>query len=303
MNIFAVDPTRTIQLRKRFVASFQKRWTRLARLISDSVVTNDCFGLHPRPPLDFDTFMEAIPAQKFRFDTDSDKVENFLAWLDEQIEKGIFEKKDGEYWFNPFILEGYSRGITWAENNVQKVEEAIVKAGKVPPAGLGMSTVRILQGERHIEALQALYTRSFQGLKGITSAMDAAISRELADGLLAGESAQKVAKRLRDRVEKIGKHRSILLARTEIVRAHHIATINRYEDLEVENVAVKAEWLGTKDDRMCERCSEKNGKIFSLEEIRPMIPLHPQCRCTTIAVFDFDEDESKRKLRKPKVKK
>lgn len=293
MNIFAVDPTRTTQLRKRFVSAFRRRWVRLKRLISDSIVTNDCFGLRPRPPLNFPTFLQAIPSQQFRFDTDATKIEKFMVWLDEMIEQGIFERRNGEYWFNPFILEGYSRGISWAESNVKKAEAAMRKAGISPSPMLGMSTVQILRGKLHVEALEALYTRSFRDLKGISAAMDAAISRELADGFLAGESPRKVAKRLNDRVDKIGKHRATLLARTEIIRAHHIAAINRYEDLEIENVMVKAEWVATRDGRVCAICAGRNGKIFSLQQVRALIPVHPQCRCTTVAVFDLEEGGEK----------
>jgi SPP1 gp7 family putative phage head morphogenesis protein len=262
----------------------------LKGLIFESVVTNDCFGLRVRPPFKFPTlFASPIPSQQFRFDTDAAKIEKFLAWLDEMIQEGIFEIRNGQYWFRPFLLEGYSRGIAWAQSNVKKAEAAMRRAGITPPLGLDMSTVMVLQGKQHVEALQSLYTRAFQDLKGITAAMDAAISRELADGFLAGENPRKIAKRLTDRVDKIGKHRATLLARTEIIRAHHVATINRYEDLEIETVVVQAEWLATKDGRVCAICASRNGKIFTLEQVRAMIPVHPQCRCTTIANFDFND--------------
>ena len=39
-------------------------------------------------------------------------------------------------------------------------------------------------------------------------------------------------------------------------------------------------WMTEKDDKVCSRCEEMQGKIYSLyESADPTPPLHPNCRC------------------------
>ena len=39
-------------------------------------------------------------------------------------------------------------------------------------------------------------------------------------------------------------------------------------------------------DRVCPKCEALDGKIFTLDEIEPMIPLHPQCRCIALPYIE-----------------
>jgi len=58
-----------------------------------------------------------------------------------------------------------------------------------------------------------------------------------------GLSPRTIARRLNDRVDKIGKVRARALARTEIIRAHHSANVQEYRMAGIEKVRVKAEWV------------------------------------------------------------
>lgn len=96
-----------------------------------------------------------------------------------------------------------------------------------------------------------LYTRTFNELKGITEAMDQQISRVLSEGMAQGLGPAKIARNITDRVDKIGITRARTMARTEVIRAHHVATINTYREAQVEGVRVKAEWSTAGDMRVC----------------------------------------------------
>jgi len=76
--------------------------------------------------------------------------------------------------------------------------------------------------------------------------------------------------------------RASMLARTEVIRAHHLATIQEYRNWGLEGIRVQAEWSTAGDDRVCSRCMALEGRIFTLDEIEPMIPLHPGCRCISL---------------------
>ena len=79
--------------------------------------------------------------------------------------------------------------------------------------------------------------------------------------------------------------RSRIIARTEIIRAHHLATINTYREARIEGVKVKAEWSTAGDDRVCPDCADMEGRVFTLDEISTLIPLHPQCRCVALPIL------------------
>ena len=53
--------------------------------------------------------------------------------------------------------------------------------------------------------------------------------------------------------------RAEIMARTEIIRAHHAATIQEYENWGVEGVHVQAEFVTAGDDRVCQQCKDKVG--------------------------------------------
>jgi SPP1 gp7 family putative phage head morphogenesis protein len=61
-----------------------------------------------------------------------------------------------------------------------------------------------------------------------------------------------------------------------------MATIQEYRNWRLAGVTVQAEWLTAGDDRVCERCASLQGRIFTLDEIEGMIPVHPGCRCIAL---------------------
>jgi SPP1 gp7 family putative phage head morphogenesis protein len=103
---------------------------------------------------------------------------------------------------------------------------------------------------------------------------------------MVGSNPKKIARLIADRVEKIGLHRATLIARTETIRAHHLASIRRYRELGITGVKVTAEWVTYGDSNVCELCSPLEGKIFTLDEVEFMIPVHPQCRCATLPYIE-----------------
>ena len=87
------------------------------------------------------------------------------------------------------------------------------------------------------------------------------------------------------------KERSMMIARTETNIADNDITMNSYKNAGVE----KKSWLTAQDDLVSDECreNEEEGAIGMNEEFSSgdsCPPCHPNCRCTLLAVFDFDED-------------
>jgi len=308
------DPTRTLTLRKAFESALFVRFRWLKGLINTSIVTNDCFGLKiPNRGINPDYFslvvnqVGPIDSERFAFERDPKKVTLFMDWLREQTELGILEIVVGtqigqaveKAWTNKYIQTAYQRGM------IRGVTELNNKGYQVPsfdkiPGGITAAFNRPF----HLDKVGLVYTRTFEGLKGITDEMSKQISRTLAQGIADGKGPMELARQLNDRVDKIGITRSRILARTEIIRAHHVATIQMYDNWGAVGVKVMAEWITAEDGRVCPDCSSMArrdkgfGKgIYTLDQAMGLIPFHPQCRCVCIPLDITDNEELQQKIK------
>ena len=127
-----------------------------------------------------------------------------------------------------------------------------------------------------------LWTRNKSSLEGISDAMDASISRVLAQGIAEGIGPMDMAERIASRIEGIGIARARTLARTEVIGSHAAATLNKFQEAGLEGVKVLAEFTTAGDAQVCERCASLEAKTYTIEEAEGLIPVHPNCRCTFI---------------------
>ena len=291
------DPTHTTALRNAFAADFRRRFKELAVVLAIGVYQNDCFGLKEK----LHTFQMAPPPREaYAFLRSQEKIAAFMKWLEKQVELGILTIHDLDQigtavetlWTNKYIFDSYKRGVLRARYEMSRL------GVDIPPIETVGGIVTLLGLPMHLDRLGLLYTRLFTDLKGITAAMDSQISRILAQGLADGDGPRLLARKLVSTINGTGMgelgitdtlgrfipaaRRAEILARTEIIRAHHLGTIQEYRNQGLFNIVVKAEWKTAGDNRVCTRCASLEGQVFTLDEIEPMIPLHPQCRCIAL---------------------
>jgi SPP1 gp7 family putative phage head morphogenesis protein len=300
-SILNYDPTRTTSLRNAFARNMNRRFDELIAVIKESVNVRDCFGLKEGVV----TFqMSPTGARAFAFLRSSEKVEAFMKWLQEQVDKGILTIGQGQQiglaveaaWTNMYVADSYKRGIMRARYELKK-------AGvDLPPLDETYGIDAVFNTPFHMDRVGLLFTRVFSDLKGVTDAMDMQISRVLAQGMIDGDGPALLARKMvaiinGDGVDKLGltdtlgrfipaQRRAMMIARTETIRAFHQATIQEYRNWAIEGVYVKAEWMTAGDDRVCDECNSLQGKIFTLDEIEPLIPLHPNCRCIALPYIE-----------------
>lgn len=295
------DPTHTTALRNLFASDMNRRFKAIMAGVVTGVYKNDCFGLKNRPH----TLQVVPPAREaFAFARSSEKVAKFMEWLQKQIESELVTVINLSQvgtsveaaWMNKYIYDSYKRGVIRARY------EMINKGMQIPSIDDSGGIEIVMGTPFHLDRVGLIFTRVFTDLKGITEAMDSQISRILAQGLIDGDAPRLLARKLVATIDgtnmgSLGitdtlgrfipaKRRAEILARTEIIRAHHLATIQEYRNWGVLGITVKGEWKTAGDDRVCERCSSLEGKIFTLDEIEPMIPLHPQCRCIALPYIE-----------------
>lgn len=294
-----VDPTRTTALRAKFIRDGHSRLNKLIRDVRISIVDEDCFGIQPnvqKTPL----FLVSTGAKAFQFQTNSQKVESFMAWLKAQEELGILQivNRPGLVgagsgaWTDMYIESSYAKGI-------RRSRTELIKAGyPTTSTDSAVASVRAtMMGPIHADQVAGLYARTFENLKSVMDVANGQIRQRMADGLTTGLArgiaegknprviARELYKNTADRLDKIGKTRLRTIARTEVIRSHHVANIAEYKSIGGDiGVNVIAEW-STAGFNVCELCIDfQMGGPYKLDVIYDMIPAHPNCRCVAIPI-------------------
>lgn len=299
---FRHDPTKTGGVRRSWEAELKRRFADIRRAIIWAILEEDVFGLvagdvtptlQPGLPM-IQVRARAKPKAKtpgagaFKFDRNPKKVSKFMDWLAATANRGILDVQKGtpvsqaadKAWSNTYIQSAYQKGLAQAGANLtgQGVE--------VSPSWMDSAFFR----PAHADRAGIIFTRAYSQLEGVTRAMEQRIAEALSRAIIEGQGARQTAKMLAEQVD-ISQRRARMIARTETINAHAEATLNAYDEAEVEGVSLMAEWLTAKDERVCPRCEEREGDILSIEEARGLIPLHPNCRCAWAPVVENPKEK------------
>jgi SPP1 gp7 family putative phage head morphogenesis protein len=274
-----IDPTGTTGLRKKFEADLVRRFSALRGQIYQFFVTNDVLGIGKQKPhrLQIRLGDAAPPAGAYAFARDPQKVQLFMQWLRQQQDQGILQIQPGasveaaaqSAWTNTYVETSYRKGVRDAGKKLSAGGATVAESW----------TEGFFNRPIHADRLGMLYTRTYSDLKGITDVMDTQISRILTEGMADGIGPMQIARKINDRVDAVGITRARTLARTEIIKAHADATLNSYREAGIEGVEVESEFTTSGDEAVCPDCEALEGKTYSLNEARGIIPVHPNCRC------------------------
>lgn len=268
-----VDPTHTTRLRASFIAEINRRFREITKAIEQLVAEGDAFGLSPRV---------SANRGEFQFGTDAEKVRSFMRWLKRLEREHILTIEEGEAvtssrraWSSKYVQSAYQKGIADAAN---KLRGAGAEVGKSWVEDAFFRPV-------HADRIGIIYTRTYEELRDITRTMDRQISGVLARGLAEGRNPLQIARRINERVRKVGRTRARVLARTEVINAHAESTLNAYEEAGVQGVEAEAEFTTAGDSRVCPQCEALEGNVYTINDARGVIPVHPQCRCAWLPVI------------------
>ena len=243
-NTLRIDPTRTTLIRRKFVADMRRRFKALSRDIQILVVEEDAFGLKGISILQSN--------QIWRFRTNTQKLNAFRRWLQQQINAGILAPvggPTGKPWLAPYIESAYKKGMLRAYTDLRRTEMALN-----PPSfyrGGREEFIRSAFGApESLHKVELLYTRAFTDLQGVTAAIDTQLSRILAAGLTAGDSPLTMAREMRKSIGSLSKTRAEVIARTETIRAHAEGQLESFRRLGMEKAGIIVEWLTAGDERV-----------------------------------------------------
>lgn len=314
----SIDPTKTITIRNRFVAEVRSRFGRLMADIKEAVIELDVLALSQEQQR-LSLNASGLSTKQFDFPRSDQKIEAFVKWLRGKSEEYLLSsrrKRTGinitfdnlltnptearDSWISTFIDSAYQRGIRRAR------QELKCKGIEIDDGSEGLETDPIqvsFNGPVHVDRVGLIYTRAYTSLKSITAEMESTVSDVLAMGIADGKGPREIA-RLLDKaitgdgasleiIDSLGRkiparRRAEILARTEVIRAHHSANIGEYKAAGLMGIQIQAEHLTAGDDRVCSICAPLNGKRYSIEEAEYIIPVHPQCRCVALPYIPED---------------
>lgn len=284
------DPSHTIWLRYRFVRDVDRRWNALKRDVRISIVPNDCFGIQPNVLRTF----TPLPSKAFAFVRTPQKISLFMEWLQSQEDAGILEiiRKPGAAietaWTDVYIESAYAKGVrrSYTEMN---------KAGYVTEIPIG-GIRAAMSHPIHADRVGIIYSRTYEDLKSVTAVMNAQSRRLITEGLTTGLArgiaegknprviARELYKDVANRIDKIGKVRSRMIARTEVLNAHNEALHAQYQ-LTQEQLGVPILVDVSLGANPCPICIDlEHGGPYPLDMARGMLPAHPNCVCIIIPV-------------------
>lgn len=119
-------------------------------------------------------------------------------------------------------------------------------------------------------------------IKGINDTTLEQLKVTLQDGIDLGEGVDDLAKRVRETYEDAKGYRAETIARTETISAFTEGNRQLYQESGVKQL----QFYTATDERVCEECYSKHGNKYGIDEAGGIIPVHPQCRCTWVAVMD-----------------
>ena len=288
------DPANILRLQLKYERALFKKLKDIEDVIKYAIVKNDVFGLEQQI-----TAMQLTPPpfRAFNFETDTKKVQAFIEWLNELINEDLLRLgvmadvgDVNEFWGNVYIFESYQRGV-------QDIRFDLKQQGIYDFKDIDA----VMHTPVHLERVAQMFLRNYENLKGITSDMSKQLANALSEGFINGLSPKDIANNLVELIEKgkmadisikdkLGrtistKNRASLLARTECIAAHVNGAVEECLRMGYKKGQIFAEFIAGYDDRVCDDCARLHMEVFTLEEIRNMIPMHPQCRCTFVPII------------------
>lgn len=261
-NPLRSDPTRLIRTRAVFCTLLGERIEILKERLKKLLIDDDALGL--------------IANTQWQFLSDSDKVKEFKAWIDRQVEEVVVKGQDsaGKVWWNKHVADAYQKGYKRSHKEAAKTYKNKTEEHKAAQKALIDAAKSSIT-----EKADLLIARTYTELKGVSDETAKALTRILTDGLLSNKSINKIADEIEATLEGYTKSAARRVAQTELTRAHAEGQLDAIEKLGHKHVKIAVEWDTRDDGKVCKLCRDMDGKLIPVKEARGMLPRHPNCRC------------------------
>ncbi len=142
------------------------------------------------------------------------------------------------------------------------------------------------QAAKKAKTGEVLGVKPSDALKGISRWNENKIRSIISSGVMNGEPALTVAKRI-EQVGGVTQRAASRIARTNLNAAMNEAHVDAIK--ENDDIFSGFKWSAIMDERTSLICAELDGRVFDLDEEPPGPPAHPNCRSILIGVFKDPE--------------
>lgn len=264
------SPAQVDGLQDAYRKELERRLRELRGVLRETIDENDALGISGGES----ARTQAEPRDDFDFEQNPAKQVAFRNQLQEWIDEGILEPaseeeiENGDHYTAFYVSAGYGAGTDFAG---QQLRERGMDVPEVEAA-------EVIQRPIHVDELETIYTRNYEGLEDITEDIDQSLSQVLTTALRDGWGTRRTANEITKEVRTIQHSRARTLARTEMLNAHNSAALKRYERWDVEEAEILTH-------TPCEICQgiEANDP-YPIAEAYGLVPAHPNCVCTVAPI-------------------
>ena len=273
------NPTRTKTIQNNWFREINRRWSKFKKVTIDELYTyrttvNNALG--------------------FEFDMNASQQRTYMAFLQAQINEILLGGGEGLDWQNYYQAQAYQRGIEATRKSLISMGASLAPTADELLRASGLTTFTataslgsISTAPIHADALEFLFGRSIERLKGWTDAMATQTRQILHDGITNGEGIAEISRKMVDR-QNVSRSRARVIARTETIQAYQVSNANEAERAGEEiGEEVKMRWLSGLGPSVRHLHATWHGTITSISEYRRRIQVSPwNCVCGAQEVLE-----------------
>lgn len=238
------DPTGSQEKRDRLKRRFQSRW-RTVRGDVRRLLQSD---RHYRPTND-----------RVR---DSIQIADFRDWLETQLEDDFLEPvahrgvRRGRHWSAPYVRDLYLHGIRHAD-------QALERAGwefRAPDPEAA------IHHDPHKDVLASQYVEVYQDLEDAARAAEKEATRAYRTAVRQSASVSDTISAVNDRLDKVGRYRTDLVAESKAVMTINEAALTRYESVGAESIGVEIESIPGDEDTLAHTCTHATMEALQTDQ-------------------------------------
>lgn len=172
---------------------------------------------------------------------------------------------------NDLLIEAYENSKEIVGNNLPQRYQALNNNSTLSTGFLNVSAIKAKDIVRQVWCLDGkeFSTRIWDNKKDIL----AALKKGMMDYVIQGKSPWEIAKQVRA-ITGNTNYNCYRIARTETCHFQIKGQVDKYKEYGFTH----GKFLGSSG--CCDHCHERDGKIFTLDEIEKLIPVHPNCTCS-----------------------
>jgi len=289
------NPTKTRTIEANWKRQINKRW----RAFKDSAVSE----LRLINAKNIDPFGITNKGALFNLDARQQRV--YMAFLQRQIDELLMGSTEAPNWQAIYQRQAYERGLDNARRNllsqgaslVPTMEEVIESQQLSQFTAIpSLGTSVVSSAPIHQDALEFLYNRSYDSLKGWTDAMAKQTRQILFDGIAQGKGIDEVVREMTARID-VSRSRARVIAQTETIQAYQQSNTNEAQRASDElGIEVGLRWLTVMDSRVRHLHANWHGTIVTPKKNRARINESPwNCRCAQSPVVPGANTDAKKK--------